>query len=53
MAVTLYQRTKVINRITIINGKKEEEPAPTVSPKRELQEKIRGKMYGRRTIERR
>ena len=49
MAVTLYQRTKVINNITIVNKKKEE---PKLAPQQEINAKIRGKTYGRRTVNR-
>lgn len=59
MAVTLYQRTKVINNITIINGKKEISQDEIVdaasvkkSVKQEINAKIRGKMYARRTVNR-
>lgn len=52
MAVTLYRIRKTINRITIINGYEEEQEvtvkaAPT---QKQLNEKIRGKIYGRRTV---
>lgn len=49
MAVTIYRKIKNINRITIINGKeKEENTAP--APRKEVNARIRGKMYGRRTV---
>lgn len=56
MAVTLFHRERIINNITIINGKKEEpkEEIPQATAKKILSQKInakiRGKMYGRRTI---
>jgi hypothetical protein len=48
VAVTLFHKYEIIinNKVTIINGKKEPKP-----PK-EITAKIRGKMYGRRTINR-
>jgi hypothetical protein len=39
----------VINNIKITNGKKEEEQPKKQAPQ-ELKARIRGKMYGRRTI---
>lgn len=60
MAVTLFQKTKVINRITIINGKKEKNQEEVSEPalaeekiNKAVSAKLRGKMYGRRTINRR
>lgn len=60
MAVTLFRKRKVINNITIINGasKKEEQPTEEmqITPNGIINQKInarlRGKMYGRRTINR-
>ena len=49
MAVTLFHKRKVINNIIIRNGvaqKEEKKPATA----QEVQAKIRGRMYGRRTI---
>ena len=59
MAVTLYRKRKTINRITIINGTDMEDVAEIVeqpdtsrSAQTRINEKIRGKMYGRRTVNR-
>lgn len=51
MAVTLFRKRKVINNIIIKNGvaQKEEVKANT---NQEVRAKIRGKVYGRRTINR-
>lgn len=49
MAVTLFRKKKVINNITIRNGVKKEEETNTPQ---EIHAKIRGKMYGRRTVNR-
>lgn len=50
MAVTLLRIRKVINNIHIINGvKKDDEPKNT---QQEINAKIRGKMYARRTVNR-
>ena len=60
MAVTLFRKKKIINNITIRNGvKKKDEttkeevnnPVKIIPPK-EVQARLRGKMYGRRTINR-
>lgn len=60
MAVTLFCKRKVINNIIIRNGvkKKEETPKEEVdspvkrTPPKEVQARLRGKMYARRTINR-
>lgn len=53
MAVTLFRRRKVINNITIINKIPQKEPIePTSNIPQEVTAKVRGKMYGRRTINR-
>ena len=51
MAVTIFQRTKVINNITIINGKKDEQK-PKKQMQQEINAKIRGRTYARRTVDR-
>ena len=55
MAVTLFRKRKVINNIVIKNNtkkeeKKEEEPKKAIH--NEVNAKIKGAMYGRRTINR-
>lgn len=57
MAVTLFQRTKIINRIRIVNKApvvkeelKEEQEEPHNRIYNMYNAKIRGKTYGRRTI---
>lgn len=48
MAVTLFQKTRIINNITIRNGTKEEPKEQAA--KNQINAKIRGKIYGRRTV---
>ena len=52
MAVTLFHRRKVINRIRIINKApvEKEEATAKASTQQLYNMKIRGKTYGRRTI---
>lgn len=52
MAVTLFHKRKVINNIIIKNGVKNKKEEENPTPAQEVQAKIRGKMYGRRTINR-
>ena len=59
MAVTLFRKRKVINNIIIRNGVKSNERTPKEkndniksSLPNEINTKIRGRMYGRRTINR-
>lgn len=51
MAVTLFRKRKIINNIVIRNGvaQKEEQKEKLAQ---NVRAKIRGKMYGRRTINR-
>ena len=51
MAVILFRRRKIINNIVIKKGvAQKEEPKPNVS--QDVQARIRGKMYAKRTINR-
>lgn len=54
MAVTLFHKRKVINNIVIINGRRDEDKPNEKAPEKRVFEeynaKIRGKTYGRRTI---
>lgn len=61
MAVTLFRKRKVVNNITIINGTQEdlksaeeEKQAEEQSTRKtidyQINAKIKGKMYGRRTV---
>lgn len=54
MAVTLFRKRKVINNIVIKNGvkKREENDNTQTTPAQQVQAKIRGRMYDRRTINR-
>lgn len=62
MAVTLFHRDiiRIKNRVKIVNGKKEQptqdlppiQELPKKQPPQEVTARIRGKMYGRRTINR-
>lgn len=54
MAVTLFRKRKVINNIVVKNGvkKRKENDNTQITPAQQVQAKIRGKMYGRRTINR-
>lgn len=49
MAVTLFRRRRIINNIRIVNGKNEEEN-PKQKTYNTYDAKIRGKTYGRRSI---
>lgn len=51
MAVTLYRKRKVINNIIIRNGVAQKEEKHTDLSK-EIKVQMRGKMYGRRTVNR-
>lgn len=57
MAVTLFHKRKVINNITVINGEQEELEKAKEEKQNErktldyqINAKIRGKMYARRTV---
>lgn len=50
MAVTLFHKRKVINNIIIRNGVAKKEDG--ITPAQEVNAKIKGKMYGRRTVNR-
>lgn len=55
MAVTLFHKRKVINNIIIRNGvknKNEKQEENKSIPTQDIKAKIKGKMYGRRTINR-
>lgn len=52
MAVTLFRKRKVINNIHIINGVKKEDDDEPKNTQQEINAKIRGKMYARRTVNR-
>lgn len=51
MAVTLFRKRKIINNIVIRNGVAQKDEVKQNTPQ-EVQARIRGKMYGRRTINR-